>query len=663
MDKTKVEAFFIYDEDIKKTDKSMTDEQLQAEKVIYYYPNETEENIKVSHTSTMEGISTFVNQFSKSHLDHIVTNNNLIVINKWYKHIFVAIIVKNIYKNNKMELLMCRLLHSILNNFISIFTLLHGHIRNFLKYKKFKTVESKNKKKEVLQTLLDDYVFTYINTIKNENISIHNELQSFHFFPIEKHTYVSIQNLISSLILDHKQIKHGGLFYEGYLIYSSLPVDDIKIIYNYLVSYNGTVNNLKLSQYPFKKIASSAAINANGGLSSFARCNSVDEKNCFLLGIKKSSVFMPIITLSGEKKYKLVVFIYKEILLMLLIKGCTIKDEDFDTLIDVQNKCTSETSNNIYNLLRLNDNLSKQFKKHVNQEDAIRFFYYNNSNNSIKYSSNNKKISNEETFIIADFHSLFNDSEIKYNNIKFNKSEYLKNNKKSNLSNELFNFENSIQSNLKKEENNKEKDKENNNDKINEQIGIQTQHSEIEELKKKVDDSQLQKDLLIKSQKTKNGSIDTQEKEDQNIKIQIENKTEKYNIEAIQKKEKTEKIENVNIKNEEKLESEHLENEDSKKIDQKTLEQPETDNIKKVEKKKLKLICNQELKKKLFEDNSDDVKIEKIFYKEANSPWIFGKKSLERELFIFPDETKMSLSKAQQEINKIIESNFSNIYI
>ncbi|EDL45473.1 hypothetical protein PVIIG_04315 [Plasmodium vivax India VII] len=139
MEKTKIEALFIYDEDVKKADKSVTDEELQAEKVIYYYPAETDEQVKVTHTSTMEGVSAFLSQFSRSHMEHIITKENLIVINKWYKHVFVTIVVKNVYKNEKMELLMCKLLHSVLENFISTFTLLHGHIRTFLKYKKNKT--------------------------------------------------------------------------------------------------------------------------------------------------------------------------------------------------------------------------------------------------------------------------------------------------------------------------------------------------------------------------------------------------------------------------------------------------------------------------------------------------------------------------------------------
>lgn len=68
-------------------------------------------------------------------------------------------------------------------------------------------------------------------------------------------------------------------------------------------------------------------------------------------------------------------------------------------------------------------------------------------------------------------------------------------------------------------------------------------------------------------------------------------------------------------------------------------------------------------KKKIFDDNTDDVKIEKIFFKEGNSPWLYAHKSLQRELFIFPEDIKTSLTKAQQEINQIVQNNFSNIYI
>ncbi|GAW80850.1 hypothetical protein, conserved [Plasmodium gonderi] len=658
MDRTKIDAFFIYDEDVKKDDKSVTDEELQAEKVIYYYPNEIDENIKVTHTSTMEGISAFLSQFSKSHMDHIITHENLIVINKWYKHVFVAIVVKNIYKNDKMELLMCKLLHSILNNFISIFTLLHGHIRTFLKYKKYKTTENMNRKTS-LQTLLDDYVFTYINTINNECISIHNDLQSFHFFPVEKRTYITVQNLISSLILEHKQIKHGSLFYEGHLIYSSLEMNEMKTIYNYLVSYSGTVNNLKLNQHPFKKIASSAAINANGGLSSFARCNSIEDKNSFLLGIKKSSVFMPVVTLSGEKKHKLVAFIFRGILLMLLIKGNTIKDEDFDILIDVQNKCTNENSSSIYNLLKLNETLSVHFKKYLNQDDSVRYFYYNHFNNCIKYSFNNKKLSNEELLLVADFHFLLNDSETKYNKIKLNKNMFSKNKEKSYLSNELFNFEHScIQKNCSK---NDPKSCEQQENKKHSQSVTQNEAAiNISETGKSVF-SQNQHERRQNSNKTDIGSEINSDKTTEIKSDHVdEQKLSSYNLDS-----------SAHITTEEKHQSEgiHVKTENSKKY-QSTLYETQKKNTaagvecrEEKKKTKLKLILNEELKKKLFEDTSDDVKIEKIFFKEANGPWIFAKKSLQRELFIFPDDSKISLSKAQRDIQHLMDVNFSNIYI
>ncbi|KYN96407.1 hypothetical protein PRSY57_1105700 [Plasmodium reichenowi] len=706
MEKTRIESLFIYDEDIKKVDKSMTDEELQAAKVIYYYPHEINENIKVSHTSTMEGISSFINQFSKHHIDYIITKDNLMVMNKWYKGIYIVAIVKNIYKNNKIELLMCKLLHSVLNNFISIFTLLHGHIRNFLKYKKYNTTDNINKKHS-LQTLLDDYVFTYISTINNENISIHNELESFHFFPVEKHTYVTVQNFISSLILGNKQIKNGGLFYEGYLIYSSLEMNDIKIIYNYLVSYSGVVNNLKLTQYPFRKIASTAAINSNGGLSSFARCNSLEEKNAYLMGIKKSSVFMPVVTLSGDKKYKLVVFIYKGILLMLLIKGSKIKDEDFDVLIDIQNKCTNENCNNIYNLNKLNEHLSNQFKKFTNQDDNVKFFYYNHSNNSVKYTFNNKKINNEELSLISYFHFCIEDSEHKYNHIRINKSYYSKNKETTNLSNELFNFQRNIQKNNMKDEKESNTFKRNNNTHITltgDDKTVRGNHKNININNNDYDDhtscnngsngcKENNSLVLNKNDDIQNVNLsyDTYKHKDEDIGIKnvnqicnneqdklINNNNNNNNIsndENINKKKQNEPYNhnkncvnnNNNIQNDKReiIDEVDKNNYKFKNNNQKKsiTEKNEYDTEKKEEKPKFKLIYNEQLKKKIFDDNTDDVKIEKIFFKEGNSPWLYAHKSLQRELFIFPEDIKTSLTKAQQEINQIVQNNFSNIYI
>ncbi|KYN98716.1 hypothetical protein PGSY75_1107200 [Plasmodium gaboni] len=706
MEKTRIEALFIYDEDIKKTDKSMTDEELQAAKVIYYFPHEINENIKVSHTSTMEGISSFINQFSKHHIDYIITKENLMVIKKWYKGIYVVAIVKNIYKNNKLEMLMCKLLQSVLNNFISIFTLLHGHIRNFLKYKKYNTTDNINKKHS-LQTILDDYVFTYINTINNENISIHNELESFHFFPVEKHTYVTVQNFISSLILGNKQIKNGGLFYEGYLIYSSLAMSDIKIIYNYLVSYSGVVNNLKLTQYPFKKIASSAAINSNGGLSSFARCNTLEEKNAYLMGIKKSSVFMPVVTLSGDKKYKLVVFIYKGILLMLLLKGSTIKDEDFDVLIDIQNKCTNENcNNNIYNLYKLNEHLSNQFKKFTSQDDNVKFFYYNHSNNSVKYTFNNKKINNDELSLISYFHFCIKDSENKYNQIRINKSHYSKNKETTNLSNELFNFQRNIQNNIKDEKEPNSLNRNNNNTGLN----ITCDDKTISENNKNINNNNINDDdhddmtscnnrsdgckennslSLNKNDHIQNNILSNDIYKQKDQEIEIKNTTQFYNNQQdklIQNNNSNiSNDDNINIKkqneayyNKPSVNGLNIQNDKRETIDQvdknnykyknnnqkKSLsEKNEYDTEKKEEKTKFKLIYNEQLQKKIFDDNTDDVKIEKIFFKEGNSPWIYAQKSLQRELFIFPEDIKTSLTKAQQEINQIVQNNFSNIYI
>ncbi|VWU48876.1 conserved protein, unknown function [Hepatocystis sp. ex Piliocolobus tephrosceles] len=677
MKNTKIDAFFIYDEDIKKTDKSMSDEELQEEKLIYYYPDETDNNIKVSHTSMMEGVSVFINQFNKSHTDHIITNDFLIVINRWYKRIFVTIVVNNIYKNTNMELLMCKFLHSVLCNFTSIFTLLHGNIRNFIRYKKYNTPENINKKK-TLQSILSDYVFTYINTINNENISIHHELQSFYFFPVERHTYITVQTLISSLILDNKQIKHGAFFYEGHMVYSSLPMNDMKIIYNYLVSYSGTVslyiklfiplqtniniqltvlhylvNNLKLSEFPFKKIASSAALNTNGGLSSFARSNSIEDKHGFLMGIKKSFMFMPVITLSTNKKYKLVVFIFKGILIMLLIKGSIVKDEDFDTLLDIQNKCTNENSNNIYKLTNLNDILKLQYKKYISNDDYVKYFYHNKINNSVKYSINNKKINNEEMFLVARFHFLLNESQIKYKKNK-NKKKKLKDNQVG-LSHYESHTNTRISTNINKNENFIKTDLSN-----FEQNFKNTKPTENKEKQQPTHDN---KNIQTK----KNNEFDKfNDKKNNNKNDKIEESKVNYTSHLHDKEQTKGKI-NVDTKENNTSSNTHLDAQKNLHPDVQKKQTQKTNlniiNTSDKNNKKLKLIINEELKKKIFDYTCEDIEIEKIFFKEASCPWIFSTKNLQRELFILPDDLKMSLTKAQNEIDKIMDMNFSKIYI
>ncbi|SCM21756.1 conserved Plasmodium protein, unknown function [Plasmodium chabaudi chabaudi] len=635
MDKTKIEALFIYDEDIEKIDKSVTDEELQAEKVLYYYPNETHDMSKVAHASAMEGISAFIKQFSKSHLDHIITTTNLMVIERWYKRVFITIVAKNTCKNNNMENLVCKLLHHILKNFISIFTLLHGHIRTFLKYKKYRTSENINKKK-LLQNILDDYVFTYINAINNETLSIYNEIQSFYMFPVENHIYITVQNLISSLSLTHKRIKHGALFYEGYFIYSSLPLEEIKVIYNYLVSYNGIVNNLKLDQHPFKKIASSAATNTNGGLSSFGRCNSVEDQNGFLLGIKKSSVFMPVITLTGKKKYKLVAFIFKGILIILLIKGSAIKDEDFDIVIDIQNKWKNESKSNIFNLNRLNDHLQLQFKKYMNRDDAIKYFYYNKINNSVKASNNNKKITPEELLLVSHVHHLFDTFETKQNQIKPNKIKKSKTEEiEKESETELFVAQSS-------------------DDKIDNALGENEKTAEADQKSEtgtKPKDPAKEKGEPMEQDKNKQP-----EKYESNSN-KATNLLEKNgsNIITTEAESNAQPVTNNSTSIIEKEEAK-----DNTKTNEPITEYSQN---KKPEKKKVKLVFNPELNKKIFDDVNYDLKIKKYFFKEANSPWLFGKREMKREIFMFLDDNKMSLTKAQNSADQIINNNFSNIYI
>lgn len=60
------------------------------------------------------------------------------------------------------------------------------------------------------------------------------------------------------------------MLYNAHLIYTSLALDDMRVLYSYLVSYNGAVSNQKLNRVPFGRIPT-AASQPGGGSSWDAR--------------------------------------------------------------------------------------------------------------------------------------------------------------------------------------------------------------------------------------------------------------------------------------------------------------------------------------------------------------------------------------------------------
>jgi hypothetical protein len=186
-------------------------------------------------------------------------------------------------------------LKALILNLYRVFRLLQGPVRKYMaEYGRQKLVE-----------VFEDFVPAYVETIQynllmHQGSVLHNgifyELEGFQYAPVERHTYMQISSFLRSLqgefcyrkkkevrmssnglrlagleevmgannqnpnnqILTatkstiNSKIKYVSLFYEAHLIYSGLPLQDMQILYSYLVNtYNGQVKPGKLNHAPY----------------------------------------------------------------------------------------------------------------------------------------------------------------------------------------------------------------------------------------------------------------------------------------------------------------------------------------------------------------------------------------------------------------------------
>merc|ERR1719171_1134618 len=186
-------------------------------------------------------------------------------------------------------------LHAVLKNCYSVFRLLHGEIKYFIKEHSM----------QKLFDLLEDFVPAFIETIDAGDLGIFHEIDGFHYGPVERNTYVSIHCFLNRLQEQFPAIRHTALLYNAHLIYSNVSLSDMKVLYSYLVAFNGAVSNAKLNRVPFGRIPT-AASQPGGGSSSFGRAFLLSDEEDFLFGLSRktdgpdrpASLFVPTVYLT-----------------------------------------------------------------------------------------------------------------------------------------------------------------------------------------------------------------------------------------------------------------------------------------------------------------------------------------------------------------------------
>lgn len=287
--------------------------------------------------------------------------------------------------NNKEPLL------SILDRFIETFFLLHGEIMKI--------------DKKYLKFVLEDFVPAFIDTIDLNTLSITTSMNGFYFAPVERQVQISIINLVENIIRDNKEISHISILFDAHMLYSTLDSLSSKILYNYLVMHNGIATHDKLCNAPYGRFPTLSSLEKKGGFSTFGRSNKFSGEG-FIFGPtstidnnnKGGLVFSPKIFLPcAPEGYRLLVFTYKEIMVVILLRieldtnSADFDSDDVSCELNKKLQFCIEIKNKIIHcdggLSELYEDIFEQFMSIMNSTDSLRFFYINKSNYAIRRSN------------------------------------------------------------------------------------------------------------------------------------------------------------------------------------------------------------------------------------------------------------------------------------
>lgn len=386
-------AFFVFDPTLVPEGAHPTEEEQADAKILYYSPSCAPVEEKRSQAGLIEGLIAFTAMFSggSGPLQNLRTRQYAFSVLEAEPHTWMVLVMRHPLAGADgsktptdsqfdEESVSDSTVTAILKNCYGVFRLLHGEIQHFVKQ------HSVHK----LFDVLEDFVPAYLETIDASDLGIFHEINGLHYGPVERNTCVSIYCFLDKMQESFPSIRHSALLYNAHLIYSSFSLDDMRVLYSYLVAFNGAVSNQKLNKQPFGRIPT-AASQPGGGSSSFGRSLLLTEEEEFLFGISRrpgvaaaASIFVPAVYLTEGGGGQLVCLTHHGVMLVLIFDMST--QLDARTLEAVRAKSTAPTGDGL-SLSELWPLIAAQYAQVMEHSDDYRFVYYNHTNHALRLSN------------------------------------------------------------------------------------------------------------------------------------------------------------------------------------------------------------------------------------------------------------------------------------
>lgn len=386
-------AVFVFDPTLVHESPKPTEEEAADAKIIYYSPSCAPAEEKRSQVGLVEGLIHFTELFSgkQGPLRCLRTKQLCFSVMEAEPHTWMVLAMRHPQvapeggrwqgePQYDEESVGDSTLQAVLRNCYGVFRLLHGEISSYVKE------HSRHK----LFDLLEDFIPAFLETVDASDLGIFHEIDGFHYGPVERNTCVSIHCFLGKLQEQFPSIRHSALLYNAHLIYTNMSINDMKVLYSYLVAFNGAVSNHKLNKPPFGRIPT-AASQPGGGSSSFGRAFLLTDEEDFLFGVSRragggpASLFIPTVYLKEGGAGRLVVLTYRGIMLVLIFAETA--ELDLRLLESLHAACARPSGADGLSLAELHPLIANQYTQVMAAEDEYRFIYYNHTNHALRVSN------------------------------------------------------------------------------------------------------------------------------------------------------------------------------------------------------------------------------------------------------------------------------------
>ena len=379
-----IKSFFVFDPELKHEKKKPNEVEQQEAKVLFYYPIEEDNYVKISNTGIIEGTYAVLDNFDPSEDILVSELDKHYWIAKRFDNLYVTFILEKTTIDSQDEILSQNLeeVKSIFSEFFAhfkrTFEFFNGLLSSHFCYS---TKNCDDKSSHYLSTT--DFLLKF-----QENTDLMQIFNYRHipYMPLRENQYVNMLFSTECLMEENPFLEHCAIFYNGYMVHFDINLDELATLYNTMFN-NTTVSPLfETFSVPEKRILTN--INTDNQQedemreSNYNKCFKLEGKSGFLMGIKKVSIntyreFIPTVTLSDGRQFKLISYLYGKLLIFMFV------DRKFDSSLNWTKLTGLEASiDKIFD--KVNAVMGNLYLQRSYLEERYTYAYFNFVNKSLK---------------------------------------------------------------------------------------------------------------------------------------------------------------------------------------------------------------------------------------------------------------------------------------